>query len=94
VPAIDENEHAQENRAAAQISSQELGPARDLLLADGGIAPARHVDEPQLPVQLEEIEFLRPPRRARHARQRLAPGQCIDQRRLAHIGAAGNGDFR
>ena len=66
----------------------------DFCLGDGGVAVSRHVDEIEPAAEVEEVQLLRAPGRVRRARQRRAAGQRVDQRRLADVGAAGEGDFR
>ena len=83
----------------AQIVAHQLRPGRDLLLADGGVAIARHVDETQplrarRAAEREEIELLRAPRRVGDARQRLAVRQGVEKRGFADVGAPGEGDLR
>src|SRR5262249_45212812 len=55
-------------------------------------AVARHVDEGER-AALEENQLLGAARRMRRARERLAPGQRIDQARLADVGASGERDL-
>ncbi len=78
-------------RPPAQIGAAEVlelvgGLARDL-----GETVAGQVDQPQLLVQHEEVHLARASGLGGGARQVLAPDQGVDQRRLAHVGASGEG---
>ena len=68
--------------------------AGQLLPVMRGGACVRCLFEHEPPAEVEEIQLLGPPRLAGSPRQRPPPGQRIDQRRLAHVGAPGEGDLR
>ena len=94
-PGIEQQQHAAQIRAAAQIVEHQPLP----VALDGfrrlGIAIARHVHQhDRRCFHLEEIELAGAPGLVRHARQRLTPRQRIQQRGFAHIGAARKRDFR
>ena len=57
------------------------------------IAIAGKVHQIAFLTQREIVDFLRPPRRVRGARQRLAPGQSIDQARFPNVRAACKAHF-
>ena len=67
--------------------------ACDLLLGDRRVAVARHVDEGEAPADVEEVELLGAARRVRGAGQRVAPGERVDEARLADVGAPREGDL-
>src|SRR3546814_4347252 len=46
-----------------------------------------------LRANVEEVQFLRAPRRHRGARERLAPGERVQERRLADVRAARERDL-
>ena len=94
VAAVDQDEGAQQRRAAAQIVARERAPRGGFVLRDRRVAVARHVDQRDPIAQVEEYQLLRPPRRIGGSGQRSAPGQRVDERGLADVGAAGEGDFR
>ena len=93
-PSVDQHEGAHQRRAAAQIVADQADPGGGFRLADRGVAVARHVDQGQPVAEREEDQLLGSPGRVRRARQRRAAGQRVDQRRLADVGAAGEGDLR
>ncbi len=80
----------------AQIIVDQEAPFLDHVLGRLGKAIAGHVDQPeqQRIADVEEVQFLRPPRRVRCARQAVAIGQRVEQRRLADIRPPGKGDLR
>ena len=99
-PSVDQDIDAQQFRPAAKVILHQAVPRGNLGLGHSRIAVAGHVDETRaldivgaLAAQREEIELLRAAGRMRHARERLAAGQRIDERGLADIGAAGEGEF-
>ena len=91
--AVNQHIDAREIGAAVQVFLDQIGPGGDLGFGGGGVAVAGHVDDVEVAAAVEEDQFLRAPRRARGARQRLARGQRIDQARFADIGAAGESDL-
>ena len=93
VAGIDQQIDAREARAAAQIIVDQLRPGLNLLLLDGRIAVAGHVDEMEAAADIEEIELLRAARRVGGPGQRVAPGERIDEARFAHVRAARKGDL-
>ena len=95
VARVDEEQRAFQHDAAAQEIAHQAAP----LLGDRrrrlGEAVAGHVDEPDLCgfAHFEEIELLGAARGDGRAGDGIAPGQRVEQRGLADIGAAGKRDF-
>ncbi len=95
VPRIDEHDGAPQDRPAAQEVVHQKAPALDQILRRLRKAVAGHVDQADLRrlADVEEIEFLRPPRRVRRARQPLAVGQRVQKRAFPDVRTAGERDF-
>ena len=96
VAAVDQHQRPLEHRAAAQIVVDQVAPLAGDVLRRLGEAVAGHVDQPQPHrlADLEEVELLGAARRVRGAGEGAASGQPVEQRRLADVGAAGEGDLR
>ena len=92
---IDQHQRAFQGHAPAQEVANQAFPLLDHFGRRLGEAIAGHVDQPQPDRQadVEEVQFLRAARRDRSARDRLAAGQRVEQRRFADVGAAGEGHF-
>ena len=95
VPRIDQHQRALQFLPSAQEVVHQEAPLLDHILRRLGEAIAGHVDEPEGEggAHVEEVEFLRPPRRVRRAGERIATGQRVEQRGLAHIGPPRERDF-
>ena len=87
VPRIDQHQRPLEHVAPAQEVVDQEAPLPDDVLGRLGEAVAGHVDQPERErlADVEEVELLRPPRRVRRARQAVAVGQRVEQRRLADV---------
>ena len=97
VPGIDQQEHARQRLAAAQIGAHQLRPRRHLVLGRLRESVARHVHEKKARVGVladEEVQLLRAAGRIRCARQTLVPHDRIQQARFADVGAPCKRDFR
>ena len=94
MPPVDKHEDAGERGTAAQIVARELAPGCGFRFRHRRVTVSRHVDETSLAAKIEEDELLRAARRARRARERRAAGQRVDERGLADVRAAGEGDLR
>ena len=93
VPGVDQHVDAGEIGASAQVGVDQRCPGGDLFLAGRRVAVARHVDQGQAPAEIEEVEFLGAAGRVRGAGERLAPGERVDEARLADVRAAREGDL-
>src|SRR5690606_16698556 len=95
VAAVDEDQGAAQDLAAAQEIAHQAAPALDHFDRGLGEAVARHVDQPEPGriADLEEVQFLRAPGRDRRARDRLAAGYRVDERALADVRAARESDL-
>ena len=95
VAPVDQHQRARQYGPAAQIGLHETLPLLDHFHRRLGKAVAGHVDETEQRgfAHFEEVEFLRAARRDRSTRDRLAPGQRIEQRALAHVRASAEGDL-
>jgi hypothetical protein len=93
VARVDEQEHAFQLAASFEIIADQPRPRLGLRLRGPRIAVARHVDEIERAVlsEREEIKLARPSRGHRDPRETAAPGERVDQARLADIGAAREG---
>ena len=96
VPRINQDERAFQHSPPAQIVVHKAPPTLHQILGRLGEAVSGHVDQPQLqrPADVEDIEFLRPARCVRRARQALAVGERVQKRALADIGPPRERDFR
>src|SRR5262245_43333293 len=92
---IDEKEHAFQLAASLEVIADQPRPALDLSFRSPRVAVSWHIDEIERAVlaEHEEIELARPSRRHRDPGEAGAPGQRVDEARLADIGAAGEGHF-
>ncbi len=93
VARVDQQADPAQLRPAAQVAARQCAPLRDLGLGGARVAIAWQVDQNQPFAQVEEIELPGAPGRVRDSGQGLAPGQGVDQARLADVGAAGEGDL-
>src|SRR3546814_6967104 len=71
-----------------EVILDQPGPDAYLAFRRPGVAVARQVYEHQPPAEVEEIDLPRPARGVRGARECLAPGQRVDEARLADIRTA------
>ncbi|KAG5729927.1 hypothetical protein E4T56_gene5777, partial [Termitomyces sp. T112] len=98
--AVDQHQRPLEHHPPAQEIAHQLLPLLHHLGRGLGKAIAGHVDQteigdfPRHAAHVEEVQLLRAPRRDRGTRQRLAPGDGVKQRGLAHIRPPGKGDLR
>jgi hypothetical protein len=90
---VDQHEGPAQRGAPRKIGFEQRLPC----LHDGDrrlcIPVARQIDEIVALAQREVVDFLRAARRVRGPRQRLAPGQRIDQRRFPDIRSPGEADL-
>ena len=95
VARVDQHEPALQRLAAAQIVVHQIAPLADHVLGRLGEAIAGHVDqaEAQRLAHVEEVQLLGAAGRVRSARQGVAAGQRVEQRRLAHVRAARERDL-
>ena len=91
VPRVDQQAGAHQAGAAAQVGPDQPLPGVDLGLGRLGETVAGQIDQHQPAAQVEHVDLLRAPGRARDARQLVAPGQRVDQARLADVRTPGKG---
>ena len=102
VAAVDQHQRAGQHLPPAQVGIDQRLPLVDHLDRRLGKAVAGHIDQPEQrqcalflrPADIEEIELLRAPRGHRSARNRLAAGQRVQERGLAHVRTPAKGDLR
>ncbi len=94
VPGVDQHADAAQHGASLQEGVDQGRPFGDLMLRRLGKAIARQIDQGQAAPQIEKIDLLGAARGVGGAGQAIAPGQRVDQARLADIGPSGEGDFR
>src|SRR5204863_8401895 len=82
-----------EMAAAGEVGPGPSGPRRAFLLRGGRIAVPGQIDDPQGVSAAEKYELLRAAGRVRGPRQRVPPGQSVDEARLADIGASSECDL-
>ncbi len=90
---VDQQVGAHQVRPAAQIVAAEVLELLDRHLRRLGPAVAGQVDEVQAVIDAEEIDLARAAGLVGGARQVVLADNGVDQRRLADIGAAGEGHF-
>jgi hypothetical protein len=95
VARVDQDQDALQRRASAQIVVDQLPPLAGHVPGRPGEAVARHVDQPEAEriADIEEVQFLGPPRRGRGPGEAGPVGEPVEQRGFADVRAAGKGDF-
>ena len=94
MPAVDQQEHARELGASAQIVLHQPLPALHQALRRPRVAIAGHVDDMRGIAHAEIVQLAGAARRVRGARELALRNQCVEQARLADIGPPGERHLR